>query len=420
MLRNEDTGDRAKPLAGLTVIDFTTALAGPFATLLLGGLGATVIKVENPNGGDHTRHQPPYLQPDGETRLDRTGGDDISVGFIGRCRNKRSVTLNLKHPEGRRLAHQLLEHADIVVENYSQGVADRLDIGYAAARARNPAVVYLSISGFGADGPPEQGKAYDTIAQALSGIMLTAGEPGADPVKLGIPFGDLMAPMFGVIGTLAAVRHAERTGEGQHVDVSMVGALSAIVALEPFEALERLGIPSRNGNFVPRLGAFGIFPTREGHVAVCAPTDGFAHALFKLIQRPDMIDDPRFRTRDDRTANREPMYAAITEWTRQHPTGHVVAELRAAGIPAAAVRDPAAAARDPETMRRGETVRLPHPRHGLVGDPMGFGVPLRFSALSAELDGDAPGLGEHNEATFTGLLGLAPEELARLRDQGAI
>lgn len=418
-MTSQPTPTPAKPLDDLTVIDFTNALAGPFATLLLGGLGATVIKVENPDGGDPARSQPPYLGPDG-TRMVREQDDHVSLSFIVRCRNKRGVTLNLKHPEAGALAERLLAHADIVVENYSPGTADRLGIGYDTARRLNPAVVYCSISGFGADGGPDRSRAYDTIAQALSGIMLTSGDVDAPPARLGIPMGDLVAPLFGVIGILAAVHHARRTGQGQHVDVSMVGALSAIVAQEPFDALERHGIPSRTGNAFPRLGAFGVFPARDGHVAICAPTDRMAHALFEVIDRPELVDDPRFRGRDGRVVNYRALHDAIGEWTGRHPTGRVVQAMQAAGVPVAEVRGPAAAARDPETVRRGETVPLAHPRHGIVDDVMGFGMPLRFSTLAADLDQPAPELGEHNEGTYGSLLGIAPDELRRLRGRGVL
>ena len=207
-----------RPLEGKVVIDLTNALSGPYATLLLAGLGARVIKVENPAvGGDTSRNNSPYVTADG-LDLRRSGEDDMSVSMMVRGRNKESITLNLKTPEGREVLHDLARHADVLVENFSAGVTTRLGIDHAAVREVNPRLVYTSISGFGAQGGDGTGKAMDTIVQALSGVMMTAGEPGEGPVRFGLPVADLVAPLFAVIGTLGALMHADRTGEGQHVD----------------------------------------------------------------------------------------------------------------------------------------------------------------------------------------------------------
>ncbi len=239
------------PLHGKTVVDLTTALAGPYATLLLSGLGARVIKVENPvRGGDSSRNNSPYISAEGLS-AQRTSPEDMSVSMMLRGRGKESMTLNLKHPESRAVLMDVIRDADILVENYSAGVTKRLGIDYASVRTVNERLVYTSISGFGAGSDSGDRKAMDTIVQALSGIMTTAGEPDDPPVRFGLPVGDLVAPLSAVIGTLGAVLHAERTGEGQHVDVSMLGALTSLVACEPFDALESVGFPLRTGAYVP-------------------------------------------------------------------------------------------------------------------------------------------------------------------------
>ena len=251
---------RTRPLEGLTVLDLTIALAGPYATFLLAGLGARVIRVENPGHGDPCRTNAPYVGRDGVT-LVRRHDDDVSASALNRLRGKLGTTLNLKHPRAREIFADLLRHADIVVENFSTGTMDRLGVGYAYAREVNPRIVFCSLSGFGAEKASGGSKAMDTIIQALSGLMMTSGEPSDGPVRVGVPVADMVAPLFGVIGILAALQQRERTGIGQQVDVSMLGALTSMVAGEPFDLLEQCGIPQRTGRMVPRLAPFGVYRT---------------------------------------------------------------------------------------------------------------------------------------------------------------
>ena len=208
---------RPRPLEGVRVLDLTTALAGPYATLVLGGLGARVIKIENPRSPDTARGNAPFVGRDG-VGMARRRDDDMSLAILERGRNKESMTIDLKHPRGRDLFLALAETADVVVENYSAGTTDRLGVGYGAVSARNPRIVYTSISGFGADQLSGQRKAMDTVVQALSGLMMTSGEADDEPLRVGVPFGDLSAPLYAVIGTLAALMQARQTGQGQHVD----------------------------------------------------------------------------------------------------------------------------------------------------------------------------------------------------------
>ena len=302
-----------RPLDGITVLDLTVALAGPYATLLLAGLGAHVIKIENPRrGGDQSRANAPYVGPDG-TSLSRTGPDDVSASMLERGRNKLSVTLDLKDPRGRELFGDLVRRADVVAENYAAGTADRLGIGYAFCSGLNERIVYTAISGFGAADPGRKG--MDTIFQALSGLMTVSGEEGAPPVRSGIPFGDMIGPHFAVMGTLAALFQREQTGRGQFVDVSLVGALTSMVATEQFDALAALGVPTRTGNTVPRLAPFGIFATTDGEVAICAPTDGFARGVLAAMGEPELAQDPRFATRDARVENWVELHERIGRWT---------------------------------------------------------------------------------------------------------
>jgi crotonobetainyl-CoA:carnitine CoA-transferase CaiB-like acyl-CoA transferase len=408
-----------RPLEGVTVLDMTVALAGPFATLLLAGLGARVIKIENPAGGDTCRTNAPYLGRNGAT-LTRQHEDDVSISVLNRLRNKLGITLNLKAPEARDVFADLVRKADVLVENFSRGTLERLGAGYASAREINPRLVYCSITGFGSAGDPGSGKAMDAIVQALSGVMLTSGSPDDPPVRVGVPFADLCAPLFGVIGVLAALHQARSTGMGQHVDISMLGALTMMVACESYDILERCGVPLRTGQTMPRLAPFGIYPTQDGFIAVCAPTDSFAHSLFSAMGRPEFATDQRFATRDFRVKNSDELDVLVERFTRSMTTSQAIAKLDSAGVPSAEVRHPDAAMRDPQVVARREIVPLPHPKYGHVGDAYGMGMPIRFSGATAEFDRPAPALGEHNEAVYGGILGYSSEKMQALRSRKVI
>lgn len=408
------------PLEGKTVLDLTTALAGPYATLLLASLGARVIKIENPTrGGDSSRNNSPYVTSDGLSKR-RTAPDDMSVSMMLRGRNKESITLNLKHPESREVFLDLARTADIIVENYSAGVTGRLGIDYAAVRAVNPGLVYTSISGFGAQGVSGDGKAMDTIIQALSGVMMTAGEPGDAPVRFGLPVGDLVAPLFAVIGTLSAVLHAERTGEGQHVDVSMLGSLTSLVACEPFDALEAIGIPLRTGAYVPRLAPFGTFRADDGWFAICAPTDAFADGVLRALDRDDLLDSEKYATRDARVHHADELHAMIAAWGEDKLLVDILTAFELNGVPAAPVRDTAQAVRDEVVLKRKEVVPLVHPEYGHIDGLYGAGLPIVFSRSHADLSRPAPGLGEQTESVLLGLLDYDAERVQRLRADGVL
>jgi len=408
-----------RPLEGVTVLDLTTALAGPYATLLLAGLGARVIKVENPRSPDTARANAPFVGRQGLSMVKRDD-DDVSLAILERARNKQSITLNLKDPRGKALFLRLAEQADAVVENYSAGTADRLGVGYAVLSARNPRLVYTAISGFGADQVSGQNRAMDTIVQALSGLMMTSGMPSDGPVRVGVPFGDLAAPLYAVIGTLAALMQARATGRGQLVDVSLLGAITAMVAAEPFDVMRRAGQETRTGNTMPRLAPFGIFATQDGHIAICAPTDGFSAGLFNAMGRPDLASDARFSGRNQRVANAQALHAEVAAWCAGRASDVAVQGLEAAGVPCGKVRDPGEAARDPRLLARGETEHLKHPTLGRVEDIVVGGLPVRLHGSSTGFDRAAPALGQHNTEVYGGLLALSDDELQRLAAEGVL
>jgi CoA:oxalate CoA-transferase len=408
-----------KPLEDITVLDMTVALAGPFATFLLAGLGARVIKVENPASGDTCRENAPYLGADGAS-LVRRSAYDVSVSAINRLRNKLAVTLNLKHPEARAVLADLVKKSDVLVENYSRGTLDRLGVGYSWLREVNPRLVYCSITGFGSDDDSSPAKAMDAIIQAQSGMMYTSGESQDPPVRVGIPMADLCAPMFGVMGVLAAIHQAQRTGTGQHIDVSMLGVLTMMVSVEPFDLLERCGIPQRTGQTLPRLAPFGVYPTQDGFIAICAPTEAMSRSFFKASGHPELADDEKFATRDARVKNFQELNAFIERFTRSLTSAEAVARLESAGTPAAEVRAPYAATRDPRVVRRGETVPLHHPLYGAVEDVYGMGMPLTFSESKVGFDQPPPDIGEHNDMVYNEILGYTSERITILKAQKVI
>ena len=409
---------KGAPLEGIKVIDLTRALAGPFCTLILGGLGADVIKVEDPKGGDISRGNAPYIGPNGLT-LAATGPEDISLASLTRLRGKRSVTLNLKHPDAREVFADLVRNADVVVENFTSGTADRLGVGYEAARAANRAIVYCAISGFGADAAPGV-RAMDTIIQALSGAMLTSGGPEDPPIRVGMPMADVLTPVWGVVGILSALQHRQRTGEGDFVDVSMLGVLTSLVSTEDWQALQDLGQPLRTGPTLPRLAPFGVYRCADGWFAMVAPQDKLVQSLVEVMDRPELLEDPRYATRDSRVRHDAELTAEIEAWAADLAADEIAARLAAKGVPVAPIRTPIEAVADPRVTAREETLPVQHPVLGDVPGLRTTGVPVRMRNARTGFDRLAPSLGEHTDEVLTQLLGYDEQRIQALRDAGVI
>ncbi|HEY6642787.1 CaiB/BaiF CoA-transferase family protein [Povalibacter sp.] len=410
-----------RPLEGLRVIDLTRALAGPYATLLLAGLGAEVIKVEDPGGGDLARENSPYVGRDGLS-VGRRHADDLSVSHLTRARGKRGITLNLKHPEARNVFADLVRKSDIVVENFTSGTAERLGVGYDFARAANPSIIYCSLSGFGATIKGQEGsRAMDVLIQALSGAMYASGADDEPPLRIGLPIADVLTPIFGVVGILAAVHQRAKTGEGQHVDVSMLGALTSLVAVENWAAMQAVGMLTRTGATLQRLCPFGLFQCTDGYIALVAVQDTLSHALYRAMQQPALSTDPRFATRNARVANATLLEQIIGEWTSNRTTADVIAALESENVPVALVRHPEEALADPRVVERGETMVARHPGYPESAELQTTGVPIMFSAARTGFDPVLPAtIGEHNAEIFPSLLGYSNAEIERLASAGVI
>lgn len=408
-----------KPLEGIRVLDLTVALAGPYGSLLLGGLGAEVIRVESPGGGDIARNNPPYVGKDG-IHFGVRHDDEVSLTILNRGRNKKSITLDLKSKQGKALFMQLAQECDVVIENASEGATARLGVDYGSVRQANPKIVYASIKAFGEPSLYPNLKGMDIIVQALSGIMDVTGFADGPPTRWGLPIADMVAPLFAVNGILSALIHRGKTGEGQLVQVSMLDCLASLVAEEHFDVFLAHGYPLRSGNFQDRLVPFGVYGTRDGHVALVAFQPDWFQGLMDAMGQPELAKDPRYATRGPRMKHAADINAMIEVWARKHTNAEVIHELQVKrGVPAAPVRSPQEVLRDPALQQSGAVVKLDHPNLSGI-EAMGMGLPIRFSETPAQFDQPAQALGASNDDIYRGLLKLSDAELQQLRSEGVI
>jgi crotonobetainyl-CoA:carnitine CoA-transferase CaiB-like acyl-CoA transferase len=404
------------PLEGLVVLDFTTNLSGPLATYFLAGLGATVIKIEEIKG-DPVRGYVPFVSSSGLSTK-REAPDAMSLPILTRARGKHSVTLNLKSPEAMTIYRELAVRADIVVENYASGTADRLGIGYDATRTINPRIIYCSLNGFGTGALPGR-KAFDAVIQAMSGVMMASGKAGEPPVRVGLPIADVVAPLFAVMGINAALYEREKTGEGEYVDISMLGSLATLLAVEDWRAMEQLGLQMRTGNTVPRAAPMGCYRCRDGYVAMAAGgRDALAQTLFKTMGKPELAQDPRFANLTARLQNEDELTRLIEGWCGARSADEAERELIAAGIPAAKVLSPADALDEPVLGERREIVNTHHPALGEVPGLKTLGMPIRLRRNVPAHGAAAPALGQHNDAIYREWLGFSEEQLKSWKAAG--
>jgi formyl-CoA transferase len=407
-----------KPLAGIVVLDLTRYLAGPYCTLLLAGLGAEVIKIEPPGKGDLHRQFPPFVGPQGAASQPQSA-DDMGVFMLHRARNKKSITLNLYHPEGRELFKALCRKADVVVENYSPGVMDEMGVSYAALQELNPGLILCSISGFGQNGPLRDWRAYDPVIQSMSGIASVTGYPDRPPVRCGAAISDTVAPLFAIIGILAALRRREQSGAGEWVDIAM---LDTSFFLQP-DLLELLngGIePRRRGNTHAAGTPLNTYPTRDGFVTVAVTTDKNWQCLLAALERGDLKTDARFATPLARREHIQVIDEMVAEWLRDRTTADAVAVLQHHEVPAGPVQTLPDLLTDPQLQARQMVVDLEHPSAGPLPGVKGFGMPIRFVEHPVQFDQPAPLLGAHNEEIYGTVLGLDAAARAELQAKGVI
>jgi crotonobetainyl-CoA:carnitine CoA-transferase CaiB-like acyl-CoA transferase len=406
----------AGPLAGIKVLDLTRVLAGPWATQLLADLGAEVIKVEHPRGGDETRHWgPPFLAATGGTLPPQ------SAYFLATNRGKRSIAIDLARSEGQRIVRALAARSDIVVENFKVGTLARYGLGYADLSAINPRLVYCSISAFGQDGSRKDEPGYDAMIQATGGLMsitgVPDGEPGAGPQKVGVAVADLMAGMYASSGILAALSHRDRTGAGQHIDVALFDTQLAWLANQALNYLVGGEAPRRRGTAHPNIVPYQAFATRDGHLMLAVGNDRQFALFAEAAGIAGLASDSRYASNAQRVHNRASLVAAIAEVMRHATTEEWIARLGAAGVPCGPINDIAEAFAESQVTERGLRIDIEHPTFGTVP---GVRNPLRFSATQLAFDRAPPVLGEHTDEVLREELGASAAEIARLRALGVI
>ena len=391
-------------LDGVTVLDLTRVLSGPYCTMMLADMGARVVKVEQPGKGDDTRAWGPPFQA-GE-----------SAYFLSVNRNKESITLNLKHPDGRRVLDALLERADVLVENFRPGTLERMGLGYAEVARRRPGLVYCSISGFGQTGPRRREPGYDAVLQGEGGLMSITGEQDGPAYRLGVAIADIVSGMFSAYGVAAALLARHRTGRGQLVDVGMLDAVAAVLTYQAGIYFATGTAPGRLGNRHPTITPYESLETADGELVVAVGNDQLWRTFCGVLGADDLADDPRFRTNKDRVAAREALRPMLVERLRARPAAEWLADLKAAGVPCGGVRDLEQVFTDPQVLERAMVVALDHPVAGAIRQ---LGVPVKLDGTPGAVRTPPPTLGQHT-AAILGELGIGDAEAARLRAAGAI
>ena len=394
----------AGPLAGLRVLDLTRALSGPFATMVLGDLGADVIKVEDIWHGDDTRRWGPPFQ-----------GDDAAY-FLSVNRNKRGLSVNMKAPAGRDIVQRLAAASDILVENFRPGTAARLGVGYAELARDNPGLIYASISGYGQTGPSADLPGYDAVAQAVSGIMSVTGEPDGEPVRSGTSSADVGAGMWAVIGILAALHARETSGQGQLVDISLVDGQIAWLTYVAGKYFATGVTPGRHGSAHESLTPYQVFPTADAPLMVAVGSDGLWRRFTSATGLDELADDPRYATNPDRVRNRDTLIPLITETLAVKGCAEWTDLLNAAGVPAGPVNTVPAALAQPQVAAREMVVEVEHP---VAGTLKMLGSPLKLSAQPTSIRRPPPVLGEHTDEILAEA-GYTAAQVAELREADVV
>jgi formyl-CoA transferase len=392
------------PLDGLRVVDLSRVLAGPYCTMMLGDLGADVVKVELPGQGDDTRRWgPPFKK--GE-----------STYYLAVNRNKRSLTLNLKHPRARALLRRLVESADVLVENFKPGTLEGLGLGWNELRALNPRLVYCTISAFGSRGPYKDRPGYDFAIQAMGGIMSLTGEPDGEPVKVGVAIVDVTAGLYALSAILAALRARDRDGVGQRVEVSLLQAQLAWLANQASSYLVAGQLPPRLGNAHPSIVPYQVFRCADAWLAIAVGNDGQFRALCEALAMAELARDERYATNPARVANREELIEALSARLATWSSTVLLRSLESAGVPCAPINTLDRVFADPQVEALQAVVHADHPT---VGDLPMVRWPFELEATPAELRRPPPLLGQHTDELLRGL-GVGDEELAQLRAEGAV
>jgi len=392
-------------LEGLVVLDLSRALAGPYCTMMLGDMGADIIKIEMPKGGDEARSWgPPFVE--GE-----------SAYFLSINRNKKSMTLNLKHDRAKAIFKEMTAKADVLVENFRPGTMDKLDLGYEVLSGINPKLVYCAISGFGPDGPEADRPGYDLIAQGMGGIMSFTGEPGGTPLKVGVSLGDITAGMFAAYGVVTALFHRERTGEGQLLDTSLFESQIAQLTFQAGRYFTTGRSPEPMGNQHPLIAPYESFAAKDGFINIAVGNNNLWAIFCRVLGLEDYQNDPRFIDNPSRVQNRPDLIKVIEEKTKTYTVAELRAMMDQAGIPNGPVWKVGEVLNSAQALARDMVVEMDHPKAGRIKVT---GLPVKMHHSPGRITLPPPLLGEHTEEILTSWLGLSPDEFKELKNQGVV
>lgn len=401
----------AGPLAGIRVLDLSRILAGPWCTQILADLGAEVIKIERPGSGDDTRQWgPPWLASDDAEQ------DGEAAYYLSTNRGKHSLTLDISSTEGLEIIKQLASQSDIFIENFKTGGLAAKGLGYEDIKAVKADIIYCSITGFGQDGPLAQHAGYDYLIQAMGGLMsitgVPDGEPGAGPQRVGVAVGDLTTGMYSGIAILAALHHRDRSGEGQHIDMSLLDTQVSWLANQASNYFVSGDCPRRSGAQHPNLTPYQPFPTKDGYVVIAIGNDGQFQRFCKEAGCPQLADDSRFVTNPDRNRNRKDLIPEMEKITPSRTSKEWIDSLQAVAVPCGPINTIEEVFDDPQVKHRGMKIELDHPQAGKV---QGVANPIKFSETKIEYKKAPPMLGEDSEQVLRELLGKSAEEIERLK-----
>ncbi len=388
------------PLSRFTVLDLTRVRSGPAAVRQFADWGANVIKIEEP----------------GDVPDDKPGGSSQFADYQNTHRNKRSVTLNLKHPEGKALFMEMVKQADVVIENYRPNVKFKLGIDYESLRKVNPRIILASVSGFGQDGPYVDRPGLDQIAQGLGGIMSVTGEPGRGPMRAGIPVADLTSGLFCAIGTLVALLEREESGEGQWVQSSLLQAQVWMMDFQIMRWLMNKEIPGQTGNNHPTTAATGVYPTSDGFINLAAMGTEMFVRLVKALGRPEIAEDPRFKDIKTRGQNRPALNELIAECTKEKPSAYWIDVFNKEGVPCGYIKNVKETMEDPQVVHLGMAKKLQHPK---LGEISVVNQAVIMSRSKRDVFTAAPDRGEHNHEVYAEF-GISAERVNALAKAGAI
>ena len=404
------------PLQGIRVLDFTRILAGPWCTQILGDLGAEIIKIEHPLRGDDTRQWgPPWLK-DSEGNSTKE-----SSYYLSANRNKSSVALDIKQPQGREIAKDLVQKSDVFIENFKVGGLARYGLDYDSLKSSNPQLIYLSITGFGQTGPMAAQPGYDYLIQALSGLMSITGQPetalSGGPQRVGVAISDITTGLYAAVGILSALHHRDKSGQGQYIDLALLDTVIGWLANQASSYLTGDVLPGLTGNWHPNLAPYQPFKTIDGNIIIAVGNDSQFANLCRFIELPELIEDHRFSTNPARNQNREQLEKFVQEKLSKHPSQYWIEHLPKQGVPTSAINSIADAFDMPQVKQRGVEIKLDHPQSGTISS---VANPLNFSATPVEYRNAAPLHGADTDKVLSELLELPKSEIEVLRSQGVI